>query len=267
MDATTTDTTATTPAHAPADVPNRDIDAVVGESLAARDADALRAKFREQGGVVVVEDLVPGPLLDRLVSEARALRKDVHRNYVPGQKQGGSVSRFAIDRAGAGFADLYRSPALRRFLDGLCGEALLDCRPRDAHTYALYFYTEPGDYIGWHFDTSFYRGKRYTMLLGLVDNESCHLECELHKRATDRTPERRVLATGPGSAVFFDGDALWHRVTPLAPGDSERIVLTFEFVTDARMKPWRRLVSDVKDAVAYFGFRDVFLGPKRPQPS
>jgi hypothetical protein len=243
------------------------IDALVSGSVARLDVDALRETFREQGGVVVIDDLVPPDLVDRFVTEARALSPEVHRNYVPGQKQGGSVSRFSIDRAGAGFGDLYRSRALRSLLDGLSGHALLDCRPRDAHTYALYFYSQPGDHIGWHFDTSFYRGKRYTMLLGLVDNESCHLECELHKRDAARTPEKRVFRTKPGSAIFFDGDSLWHRVTPLAEGDSERIVLTFEFVTDARMNPWRRLVSDVKDAVAYFGFRDVFFPPRRPQPT
>jgi hypothetical protein len=243
------------------------IDTLVAESIAARDAAALHDAFRQQGGVVTIDDLVPAALMERFVEEARALRADVHRNFVPGQKQGGSVSRFSIDRAGAGFGDLYRSPALRRFLEALAGDTLLDCRPRDAHTYALYFYTEPGDHIGWHFDTSFYRGKRYTMLLGLVENESCHLEAELHKREEGRPHEPRVIPTRPGSAVFFDGDALWHRVTPLAEGDSERIVLTFEFVTDASMSPWRRLVSDVKDAVAYFGFRDVFFPPRRTQPS
>jgi hypothetical protein len=44
-----------------------------------------------------------------------------------------------------------------------------------------------------------------------------------------------------------------------------RVSLTFEYVTDARMRPWRRFISNMKDAVAYFGFRQVFrsLGAKR----
>ncbi len=37
-----------------------------------------------------------------------------------------------------------------------------------------------------------------------------------------------------------------------------RVSLTFEYVTDPRMHPWRRLISNMKDAVAYFGFRQVF---------
>lgn len=248
--------------------PDRDdpIDTQISKTLATRDVGSLRDRFREQGGLVEVDQLVSPELLARFVEDAHSLGGALNRNFVPGQKQGGSVSRHSIDRAGMAFGELYRSPALRQFLDALCEQPLLDCQARDPHTYALYYYTEAGDHIGWHFDTSFYRGKRYTMLLGLVANESCHLECELHKREEGRATEKRTITLQPGSAVFFDGDAVWHRVTPLAAGDSERIVLTFEFVTDATMNPWRRLVSDVKDAVAYFGFKDVFFGGGRPVP-
>ncbi len=34
--------------------------------------------------------------------------------------------------------------------------------------------------------------------------------------------------------------------------------LTFEYVTDPRMRPWWRLISNMKDAFGYFGFRQVF---------
>jgi hypothetical protein len=36
------------------------------------------------------------------------------------------------------------------------------------------------------------------------------------------------------------------------------VSLTFEYLTDPRMHPWRRVISNMKDAVAYFGFRQVF---------
>jgi hypothetical protein len=55
----------------------------------------------------------------------------------------------------------------------------------------------------------------------------------------------------------FDGDKLRHRITPLGEGEM-RVSLTFEYVTDPRMHPWWRLISNMKDAFAYFGFRQVF---------
>jgi hypothetical protein len=66
----------------------------------------------------------------------------------------------------------------------------------------------------------------------------------------------------PGGAVFFDGDKLRHRITPLGAGE-RRVSLTFEYVTDPRMRRARRLISQMKDAVAYFGFRQVFGGARR----
>ena len=57
--------------------------------------------------------------------------------------------------------------------------------------------------------------------------------------------------------MFFDGDALRHRITPLAPGE-RRVSLTLEYLTDPRMHGWWRFVSNMKDSIAYFGFRQVF---------
>jgi hypothetical protein len=37
-----------------------------------------------------------------------------------------------------------------------------------------------------------------------------------------------------------------------------RVSLTFEYVTDPKMRLWWRVISDVKDAILYFGFRQVF---------
>jgi hypothetical protein len=61
----------------------------------------------------------------------------------------------------------------------------------------------------------------------------------------------------PGGLVFFDGDKVRHRITPLGANEM-RVSLTFEYVTDPAMRPWRRFISNMKDAVAYFGFRQVF---------
>jgi hypothetical protein len=131
--------------------------------------------------------------------------------------------------------------------------------PDDAHAYALYFYTRPGDHIGWHYDTSYYAGRRYTLLIGLIDDSSCRLDYELHTREPGAKVVSGSLRIPPGGLVFFDGDKLRHRITPLAAGE-RRVSLTLEYLTDPRMHIGWRLISNMKDAVAYFGFRQVFGG-------
>jgi hypothetical protein len=61
----------------------------------------------------------------------------------------------------------------------------------------------------------------------------------------------------PGALVFFDGDKLRHRITPLGANEM-RVSLTFEYVTNPNMRPWQRFISNMKDSIAYFGFGQVF---------
>ena len=233
-----------------------DIDDAVSSRIATLDRVGSATDFARQGSFVSLADFVPAEVTARLIASARALLPELNRNYLPGHKKGGSVSRHVIDRQAPAIAELYRSKSLIAFLEQTCGEALLPCPPDDPHAYALYYYTKPGDHIGWHYDTSYYDGRRYTLLIGVIDESSCRLEYELHTREAGVAVESGSLRIPPGGLVFFDGDKLRHRITPSAEGEI-RVSLTFEYVTDPGMRPWRRLISNMKDAVAYFGFRQL----------
>jgi hypothetical protein len=233
------------------------MDARVGQL----DTQSLRSEFVRQGAFVYLSDFLAPEVTAQLVSAVAAVEPAINRNYLPGHKQGGSVSRHTIDRLAPSIAELYRSPALIGVLEQLAGERLQVSPPDDPHAYALYFYTRPGDHIGWHYDTSYYAGRRYTVLLGVLDESSCRLDYELHTREDGVPVVPGSVQIPPGGLVFFDGDKLRHRITPL--GESEkRVSLTFEYVTDQSMHPGWRLISNLKDAVAYFGLRQVFRSRK-----
>jgi hypothetical protein len=225
--------------------------------LESLDMPALRREYLRQGGFLYVEDFLPAAITAQLIGAVSVVAASVNRNYLPGHKQGGSVGRHTIDNLAPAIASLYRSPALLEWLEQMTGERLHFSPPADPHAYALYFYTRSGDHIGWHYDNSFYAGRRYTLLLGVIDESSCRLDYELHTREQGATVVAGSIKIPPGGLVFFDGDSLRHRITPLMHGET-RISLTFEYVTDPRMHPWWRLISNMKDAVAYFGFRQVF---------
>src|SRR5277367_4546009 len=221
------------------------------------ETEALRREYTAQGAFVYIEDFLPAEITAQLIAAVEAFRTSINRNYLPGHKQGGSVSRHAIDRHAPFIAELYRSAALIRWLGQLSGERLQLSPADDPHAYALYFYTRTGDHIGWHYDTSYYAGRRYTLLLGVIDDSSCRLDYELHTRERGAAIVSGSIKIAPGGLVLFDGDALRHRISPARQGET-RISLTFEYVTDPRMHPWWRLISNMKDAFAYFGFRQVF---------
>src|SRR5437773_10415093 len=105
--------------------------------------------------------------------------------------------------------ELYRSPAFLDFLSRLVEARLMLCPENDPRSCALYYYTEPGDHIGFHYDTSYYKGARYTILVGLVDtSESCGLVCQLYKDDPAREARALQLATEPGDVVIVNGDKL-----------------------------------------------------------
>jgi phosphatidylglycerophosphate synthase len=247
-----------TPAVSTAAVPvDQALDAALLGGLSALSAEALRRQYRSQGSFVYVPDFLPGEFTARLVAAVDAVLPVVNRNYLPGHKQGGSVSRHSIDELAPFISQLYRSPSLLSWLGNLTGDRLQLSPADDPHAYALYFYTKPGDHIGWHYDTSYYSGRRYTLLLGVVDRSTCRLDYELHTKEPGQSVQAGSIQIPPGGLVFFDGDKLRHRITPIG-ADQFRVSLTFEYVTDQRMNPWWRFVSNMKDAVAYFGFRQVF---------
>jgi hypothetical protein len=237
--------------------PAPDADQAIATRLRALDTEFLRREFVRQGSFLYLEDFLPPDITARLVDAVAAVSPAVNRNYLPGHKQGGSIGRHGINELAPFIAELYRSPALNDWLRRLSGEGLQECPPEDPHAYALYFYTKPGDHIGWHYDTSHYAGRRYTLLFGVVDRSSCRLDYELHTREHGRPGVQGSVQIPPGGLAFFDGDKLRHRISPLSEGEV-RVSLTFEYVTDPSMRPWRRVISNVKDAVLYFGFRQVF---------
>lgn len=211
----------------------------------------------QQGSFVFLPEFLAPEAMAQLKAAVAAVQASVNRNYLPGHKQGGSVGRHTIDELAPFIADLYRSRPLIDMLEGIAGERLQLSPPDDPHAYALYFYTRPGDHIGWHYDTSYYAGRRYTVLLGVIDQSSCRLEYELHTREKGVAVVPGSIQIPPGGMVFFDGDALRHRITPLKEGET-RVSLTLEYLTDARMRRGLRLISNFKDALGYFGFRQVF---------
>tara|TARA_Y100000588_G_scaffold315919_1_gene344237 strand:+ start:1074 stop:1805 length:732 start_codon:yes stop_codon:yes gene_type:complete len=226
------------------------------------DIEQLQGAFIAQDEFVQVENFLPPSLAREMLDTLPSLETLVHRNYIPGHKKGGSIGRFEIDSATPLFSKLYKSPALIEFLERLCGNDLIVCPSRDQHSYALYYYTEPGDHIGYHYDTSYYKGTRYTVLIGLVSAPSCLLQYQLHTRNPKQEMETSNLELQTGTLVFFNGDKLRHRITPLGANE-RRVALTLEFLTNAGMHPLMRFVSNMKDAIAYFGFKQVFKGPRQ----
>ncbi len=180
-----------------------DADRAVSSRLGNFDVQTLRREFAAQGAFLYLPDFLAPEITQQLVAAVAAVKESVNRNYLPGHKQGGSVSRHAIDRLVPLIADLYRSPALIDWLGRLSGERLQMSPPEDPHAYAMYFYTRPGDHIGWHYDTSYYAGRRYTLLLGVIDESIMPARLRAAYARGRRGRGSRFAADSPGRPGVF----------------------------------------------------------------
>jgi hypothetical protein len=186
------------------------------------------------------------------------------RKHLPGYRSGGSIGYHALRELAPSVIELYESDALRAFLSRIANLELLTCPNDDPHACAIYHYDHAGDRVGYHYDTSWYDGARFTVLLGLEDTSSARLCCETHTRDRHRQGRKLEVATKPGTLVFFNGDRLRHSVSSLQEGE-QRTVLTLQYVSCRRMAGWRRAISQIKDALTYFG-REVWASPRPALP-
>ena len=229
------------------------IEQEVVRAIEGVDLAELRRCYRDQNEFVVLDRFLTQPAVDQLLREVDVLAPYVNRSYVPGHKKGASVSFYAILRQAPAILSLYRSPAWLMFLSRLVGAPLMLCPENDPHSCALYYYQQPGDHIGFHYDTSYYKGKRCTVLIGLVErSEHCRLVARVRKHGETEEIRETRIPMDPGTVVLFNGDKLWHAVTPLGKGE-ERIILTLQYVTNREMGPFKKMFSNLKDACAYFG--------------
>ncbi|GJL52109.1 MAG: hypothetical protein NPIRA01_33360 [Nitrospirales bacterium] len=229
----------------------------ISDAIIRQDEQSLTHEYQEQGEFLALDSFLSQEAIHDLMQEVEHVRPQLNRNFIPGHKKGGSVSYFIVRDSAPSLTALYRDPALIAWLSQLAGERLLLCPEDDPHACALYFYTEAGDHIGYHYDTSYYKGARYTVLIGLLDRSTSRLECRLHTKDPSKETTELTLDTKPGSFIFFNGDKLHHAVTPLGENE-ERIVLTLQYVTNPEMGRFNRWFSNMKDAVGYFGLSALF---------
>lgn len=205
--------------------------------------------------LVGIANLLPTPILVHLQSVVAGARRD-ERSYIPGHKQGGTISYEHLHALAPELVAFYQSQVLRDLVSELTGVRVVPTPLHDQSSCSLLIYDRPRDHIGWHYDHNFYRGRHFTVLLCLLNEDrihgglsSAHLQARLDGRD-------EVVPTPPNTLVVFEGAHVLHRVTGLGPGQT-RIQLSMTFCTDPSAPWYKALIRRGKD-VAYFGIRALW---------
>ncbi len=229
-----------------------DVEALVDSAIERLDDLQLSRDYWRREELTVQHAWMPSGLVAAMRDEVRGMRQDVVRKRLFNYKISGSISYYTVREFAPTIMALYKSPRFISFLSELSGQPLMTCPETDPHAAAVYCYERPADRVGCHYDNSWYHGARYTVLIGLEDDSDARLTCHVHKADPFRETEVIDVATRPGTTVIFNGNKLWHGVSPIGPNQT-RIVLSLQYVTDRRMTPIKRVINNFKDALTYFG--------------
>lgn len=237
---------------------------VIGEFAASLDVARLARCYSENDGFLLLPRLLPAVLVDEMIAEARRLMPWAVRKRALFVRKAGALRHQVIEKEAPAMHALHQSPALLQLFSRVTGVPLEHRDPRESHASALYTYTQPGDWLNWHYDEcGCPPGDSFSTIIGLIDNSQSRLEIETRRNRPDREPLRQSVQTVPGTFAFFCGSSAYHRVTPLGKGE-ERVTFAFTYLRQGRKVGGLYNVRlKLGNALVYFG-----LGhPKIPKPT
>lgn len=199
--------------------------------------------------------LLPHAILEHLREVVAGVRSH-ERSYIPGHKQGGTIAYEHLHHLAPELVTFYQSQVLRDLVSAIVGVPVVPTPLHDQSSCSLLIYDRPRDHIGWHYDHNFYRGRHFTVLLCLVNEDRVHgglSSAHLQARIDGKDD---IIPTPPNTLVIFEGAQVLHRVTGLGP-EQTRIQLSMTFCTDPTAPWYKSLIRRGKD-MAYFGLRALW---------
>jgi hypothetical protein len=161
--------------------------------------------------IVVVPDFLPQQGFAILrAAIIRLLTSE--RSFVPVQKKGGTVAYETLITAAPAVVAFFQSAKLTEFVSCVVGARVHPTPLNDQNSLSVLFYDRPGDHIGWHFDHNFYRGRRFTLLLAIV-NEGLSEGGLSHAILKARVDAGEIDIHSPANTfVVFEGAMVCHKV-------------------------------------------------------
>eukprot|EP01052_Picozoa_sp_SAG31_P022651 SAG31_NODE_1811_length_7219_cov_1.768118_2_plen_283_part_00 len=160
----------------------------------------LQADWQSTGGFSQALGVIPEEHVRQMREEAMRGFGMSHRKGIvapsKSQSQGYDYVKMYMPAAMA----LYKNPVFIKSLEEISGrKQLMLSADSDPHAAVVYYYAQPGDFIGWHYDTSFYYGERLTVLVPLFDNSTCELQVEFMARDLDLERQEKEVSCRPSN--------------------------------------------------------------------
>jgi hypothetical protein len=147
---------------------------------------------------------------------------------------------------------IYYSEDLLSFVNSLFNKYLQRISLNDKNACSLLIYTNKGDYIDWHYDISDLYGKRYTILLTLINKNETTGELSENEFIYKINGVETKIKLKENSLVIFDGSNILHKSTPINKNE-KRILLSMVYcdVCQNNSNLLLKIYDKIKDKIAY----------------
>jgi hypothetical protein len=198
-----------------------------------------------------IDDFLPAPAFAGLRAEIEGLT-ETERSYVPAHKKGGTIAYDRLRATAPAAVALYHSADLQDLISRIVGAQVFATPEHDQSSLSVLRYEKPGDHIGWHYDHNFYRGRHFTVLVG-IENRASAGGLSSARLVIRCGKQEKIFPTAPNTLVVFEGARTLHKVTPIA-ADERRVILSMTYCTDPTNSFAFEVSRRIKDM--------AFIGPR-----
>jgi hypothetical protein len=160
-------------------------------------------------------------------------------------KRGGTVSTDKMIKYLPSVIDFYKN-TLCEFISNKLNLKLYTTSMDLPTTCALLVYEKEGDWINWHYDYNYYKGRFFTVLIPITNSLTC-------TKFQFINPENNIedIDLTEDKCIVFEGNYLYHKASKLCE-NQKRVILSCQFVTDPNISFINKIRLKLKD-FAYTG--------------
>ena len=151
-----------------------------------------------------------------------------------------------------GLLELYYSNEMLDSLSNILQKPIQRTPLNDNNACSLLIYTNKGDYITWHKDSSIYNGDRYVVLITLINENSDKNDLSHNEFVYIHNKKEYSIKMKPNSMVLFKGSEILHKSTEIEDKE-RRILLSMVFcdICHAKNNIFNKINEKLKNFVLY----------------
>ena len=209
------------------------------------------SQLRVENGIIIIDDFLDRSYFNYLYNQFND-KKYKPRDFYYRKATSYNFLNLHKNKDYSGFLELYYSNELLDSLSAVLKKPMQRTPLTDNNACSLLIYSNKGDYIDWHLDTSLYSGDRYVVLITLVNENEKKDGLSNNEFIYIHNNKNYTIKMRPNSLIMFKGSEIYHKSTAIKENE-RRILLSMVFcdICYQKLSILSRISENIKNFVLY----------------